>query len=145
MATAWGTKRGIRDLCVVTGLQLHQDDRDVGGQFIKLECCDLGYKLFGKDRPGSSGGGIILYVRKHDEPAESRQVNMSDSVADVCYGPFDQEAEINENFFRQLEGVSCLHILVLIGELNRPDTCQSCNTMGHKQSRLFLKCFDDTS
>lgn len=57
----------------------------MGEQLIKPECCDLGCRLFGKDRPGSSG----------------------DSVVDVCYRPFDQEAEVNEDFFKQLEGVSC--------------------------------------
>lgn len=39
---------------------------------------------------------------------------MSGSVVGICYRPLDQEAEIDEDF-RQLEGVSCLHILVLIG------------------------------
>ena len=62
-------------------------------------------------------------MRKHDEPAESRQVNVSDSIVGVCYRPLDQEAEIDEDFFRQLEGVSHLHILVLIGDFNHRDIC----------------------
>jgi len=86
MTTAWGTKGGIRDLCVVAGLQPHQDHRDVGGQLTQLKHCDVGYRLFGKDRPGWGGGGVILYVRKHGKPAKSlwvsisRQINISNNV-----------------------------------------------------------------
>lgn len=49
MPTAWGAKGG---LCVFEGLQHHQNDKDVGCQLIQMECCDLGYRLFGKDDPG---------------------------------------------------------------------------------------------
>lgn len=52
MPTAWATKGRIRPLCAVAELQPHEDDRDVGGQLIQLECCDLGNRLFGKHRSG---------------------------------------------------------------------------------------------
>lgn len=95
----------------------------MGEQLIQLECCDLGYRLFGKDRPGWSGGGVILYMRNHYEPDETRQVNVSDNVVGVCYRLLDEEAEMGEDFFRQLEDISHLHILVLIRDFNHPGIC----------------------
>lgn len=45
-------RKVVRGLCVVAGLQHHQDCKDVEGQLIQLECCELGYRVLGKDSPG---------------------------------------------------------------------------------------------
>jgi len=49
---------------------------------------------------------------------------------------------MDEDFFRQLEGVSHLHILVLMGDFNHPASCWRHNTVGHKRSILFLERID---
>ena len=42
---------------------------------------------------------------------------------DVCYGAPDEEEEVDEAFFRQLEEASCLQALVLMADLNYANIC----------------------
>lgn len=48
---------------------------------------------------------------------------------------------VDEAFFRQLEEVSQLQALALMGDLDHFNTCSKDNTAGNKQSR-FLACLD---
>ncbi|GAB0209126.1 hypothetical protein GRJ2_003378300 [Grus japonensis] len=114
-----------------------------------------------KDRPARRGGGVALYVREQlecielclgmdEERVESLwvrmkgQANMGDTVVGVCYRPPDQEEEVNEAFYRQVEVASQSQALVLMGDLNHPDICWKGNTARHAQSRRFPKSTDET-
>ncbi|GAB0207732.1 hypothetical protein GRJ2_003238900 [Grus japonensis] len=119
-----------------------------------------GCVLFGRDRPARRGGGVALYVREQLECIELRlgvdeerveslwlrmkgQANMGDTVVGVDYRPPDQEEEVNEAFYRQLEVASQSQALVLMGDFNHPDICWKSNTAKHAQSRRFLQSIDD--
>ncbi|GAB0208404.1 hypothetical protein GRJ2_003306100 [Grus japonensis] len=71
------------------------------------------------------------------------QANMGDTVVGVDYRPPDQEEEVNEAFYRQLEVASQSQALVLMGDLNHPDICWKGNAAKHAQSRRFLQSIDD--
>ncbi|GAB0202653.1 hypothetical protein GRJ2_002730900 [Grus japonensis] len=96
-----------------------------------------GYVLFRKDRPARRGGGVALYVREQLECIElclgvdeervkslwvriKGQANMGDTVVGVYYKPPDQEEEVDEAFYRQLEVASRSQALVLMGGLQPP-------------------------
>ena len=68
-----------------------------------------------------------------------------DIIVGVCYRPPDQEDQADEALYRQIGAASCSQALVLMGDFNHPDICWRDNTAGHKQSRRFLECVDDTS
>ncbi|GAB0206453.1 hypothetical protein GRJ2_003110900 [Grus japonensis] len=119
-----------------------------------------GYVLFRKDRPARRGGGVALYVREQLECIELRlgvdeerveslwvrikgQANMGDTVVGVYYRPPDQEEEVDEAFYRQLEVASRSQALVLMGDFNHPDICWKGNRAKHAQSRRFLQSIDD--
>ena len=68
------------------------------------------------------------------------QAIMADIVLGVCYRPPDQEEDIDEASFRQLQVTSQSQALVLMGDFNHPDVCWEDHTARHKQSRRFLKC-----
>ncbi|GAB0209089.1 hypothetical protein GRJ2_003374600 [Grus japonensis] len=119
-----------------------------------------GYVLFRKDRPARRGGGVALYVREQLECIELRvgvdeerveslwvrmkgQANMGDTVVGDYYRPPDQEEEVDEAFYRQVEVASRSQALVLMGDLNHPDICWKGNTARHAQSRRFLQSTDD--
>ncbi|GAB0206526.1 hypothetical protein GRJ2_003118200 [Grus japonensis] len=119
-----------------------------------------GYVLFRKDRPARRGGGVALYVREQlecielclgmdEERVESLwvrmkgQANMGDTVVGDYYRPPDQEEEVDEAFYRQVEVASQSQALVLMGDLNHPDICWKGNTARHAQSRRFLQSIDD--
>ncbi|KAJ7403117.1 hypothetical protein BTVI_80475 [Pitangus sulphuratus] len=59
------------------------------------------------------------------------------------YRPPDQEEELDEVFYRELETASKSQELVLVGDFNYPDICRRSNTVKHKQSKRFLKSTDD--
>ncbi|GAB0193231.1 mitochondrial enolase superfamily member 1 [Grus japonensis] len=118
-----------------------------------------GYVLFRKDRPATRGGGVAPYVREQlecikfylgvdEERAKSLwvrikgQANMGDAVVGVYYRPPDQEEEVDEAFYRQLEVASQSQSLVLMGDFNDPDICWKSNTAKHAQSRRFLQSID---
>lgn len=118
-----------------------------------------GYVLFRNNRSGKRGGGIDLYVREQlqciefypgtDERGESLwvrikgQADIGDIVAGVYYRPPDQEEEVDEAFYGQLEIASQSQALVLPGNLNHPDIFWRVNMAQHTQSRKFLQIIDD--
>ncbi|GAB0207763.1 hypothetical protein GRJ2_003242000 [Grus japonensis] len=71
------------------------------------------------------------------------QANMGDTVVGVDYRPPDQEEEVNEAFYRQLEVASRSQALVLMGDFNHPDICWKSKMAKHAQSRRFLQSIDD--
>ncbi|KAJ7416114.1 glycerol kinase [Pitangus sulphuratus] len=71
------------------------------------------------------------------------QTSKGDTVVGVCYRPPEQEEEVNEAFYRQLEAASQSQALVLVGDFNYSDICWRNNTVKHKQSKRFLESIDD--
>jgi len=82
-----------------------------------------GYRLFRKDRPIRRGGGVALYVSEQLECIElglgadekgveilgvriKGQPHMGDVIVGVYYRPPDQEEEVDEAFYRQLQAGS---------------------------------------
>lgn len=61
----------------------------------------------------------------------------------VCYRLPEQEEEVDEAFYRQLEAASQFQALVLVGDLNYPNVFCRNNTEKDKQSRRFLESIDD--
>jgi len=63
----------------------------------------------------------------------------------ICYRLPNQEEEVEEVFFRQLEEVSEFKFngLGLHGELYPPIICRWNNKAGHKRSSRLLACIDD--
>jgi len=85
-----------------------------------------GCRIFRKDRPTRRGGGVALYVREqlecielglgaNEEQVESLwvrikgQAHTSDITVGVYYRPPDQEEEVDEAFYRQLQAASQSH------------------------------------
>ncbi|GAB0182838.1 hypothetical protein GRJ2_000749100 [Grus japonensis] len=68
---------------------------------------------------------------------------MGDTVVGVYYRPPDQEEEVDEAFYRQLEVASQSQALVLMGDFKHPDICWKNNMARHTQSRRFLQSTDD--
>ncbi|PKU46235.1 hypothetical protein llap_3459 [Limosa lapponica baueri] len=122
-----------------------------------------GYKLFRRDRQGRRGGGFALYVKEwiesegmslkaslaSDERVESLwvrikgQANVRDTVVGVYYRPPDQDGEVDEAFYNQLQVTLQSQALVLVGDFNHPDICWRGYTAKHLQSRRFLQCIND--
>ncbi|XP_075302833.1 uncharacterized protein LOC142365677 isoform X1 [Opisthocomus hoazin] len=119
-----------------------------------------GYRLFRKDRPTRRGGGVVLYVREQlecielclgedEERVESLwvrikgQPHVGDVIVGVYYRPPDQEEEVDEAFYRQLQAASQSQALVLMGDLNHPDISWEDHTARHMQSRRLLQSIDD--
>ena len=96
-----------------------------------------GCTLFRKDRPTRRGGGVALYMREQlecielclgaDEGVESLwvrikgQPHMGDVIVGVYYRPPDQEEEVDEAFYRQLQAASQSQAQVLMGDFNHPN------------------------
>ncbi|GAB0204618.1 mitochondrial enolase superfamily member 1 [Grus japonensis] len=57
--------------------------------------------------------------------------------------PPDQEEEVDEAFYRQLEVALRSQALVVVEDFNHPDICWNDNTARHAQSRRFLQSTDD--
>jgi len=57
----------------------------------------------------------------------------------VYYRPPDQEEEIDETFYRQLQAASQSQALVLLGDFNHPDISWEDHTVRQRQSRRFLQ------
>lgn len=66
------------------------------------------------------------------------QVNMGDTVVCVHYRPPDEEEEVDEAFYRQLEVALWSQALILMGDFSHPDICCISNTARHTQSERFL-------
>ncbi|PKU48463.1 glycerol kinase [Limosa lapponica baueri] len=122
-----------------------------------------GCKLFRRDRRRRRGGGVALYVKEwieseemslklslmSDERVESLwvrikgQANMRDTVVGIYYRPPDQDGEVDETFYNQLQVASQLQALVLVGDFNYPGICWKDYTARNIQSERFLQCTDD--
>jgi len=119
-----------------------------------------GYILLRKDRSTRRGGGVALYVREQlecielclgvdEERVESLwvrikgQPHMGDIIVGVYYRPPDQEEEVNEAFYRQVQAASQSQALVLMGDFNHPDISWEDHTAKHTQSRRFLQSIDN--
>jgi len=120
-----------------------------------------GYRLFRKDRHGRQGGDVALYVSDQlecmelhlwmdEELTENLRVRIKgragtgDIIVGVCYRSLNQEDPADETLYRQIGSASCSQALVLVGHFSQPGICQRDNTAGHKQSRRFLECIDDS-
>ena len=118
------------------------------------------YRLFRRDRQGRRGGGVALYVRNwvdceelclrnsHNQ-VESLWVKIKDQsskghvMVGVCYRPPDQEEAVDEAFLLQLQEVSHLQALVLMGTFNHPDICWDSGMAGDRQSTRFLESVEN--
>jgi len=119
-----------------------------------------GYRLFRKDRPTRRGGRVALYVREQvecielglggdEEQVESLcvrikgQAHKGDIRVGVYYWPPDQEEEVDEAFYRQLQAALQSQALVLMGDFNQPDISWEDHTARQAQSRRFLQSIND--
>jgi len=119
-----------------------------------------GYTLFRKDRPTRGGGAVALYVRDQlectelclgadEERVESLWVRIQgqprtgDVIVGVHYRPPDQEKEVDDAFYRQLQAASQSQALVLMGDFNHPDISWEDYTARHMPSWRFLQSIDD--
>ncbi|RMC05599.1 hypothetical protein DUI87_17684 [Hirundo rustica rustica] len=118
-----------------------------------------GYKLFRRDRKWRRGGGVALHIKKafdaidietNEDGAEcllvriKRKANKADILLGVCYHPPNQEEEVDNLLYKQLESVSGSSALVLVGDSNLLDICWQLNTAEKRQSRKFLECMEDS-
>ena len=71
------------------------------------------------------------------------KANKADILLGVCYRPPNQDEDVDEMFYKQLEEVSQSVALVLVGNFNLPEVCWKYNTVEKKQSRRFLECVED--
>lgn len=62
------------------------------------------------------------------------QTNKGYGVVDVSFGLSDQEEEIDETFYRQLEVASDSQALVILRDHNHPDICWRSNAARHKNN-----------
>ena len=69
--------------------------------------------------------------------------NIGDCVVGVYYRPLDQEEEVDEAFYKQLEVAMRSSAIILMGEFTHPNTYWKNNTSWHKRSRRFLESTDD--
>ncbi|RMC15084.1 hypothetical protein DUI87_07264 [Hirundo rustica rustica] len=117
-----------------------------------------GYKLFRRDRQGRRGGGVALCIKQtfdtvgietKEDGVECLWVRIkgkakkADILLGVCYRPPNQEEEVDNLFYKQLENVSGSSALVLVGDFSLPDICWEHNTAEKRQSRKFLECMED--
>jgi len=78
-----------------------------------------------------------LYLELDEEPTESlwvvtkEQTNMGDIVVGICCRPPDQEEQMDEAFYGQLEAASHSWALVPVGDFNHPDIYWRDNRAGH--------------
>ena len=66
-------------------------------------------------------------------------------MAGVYYRPPDQEEEVDEGLFLQLQKASRSQALILTGEFNHPDICWKSGTANCKPSRKLRECIEDNS
>ena len=71
------------------------------------------------------------------------QANRGNFVVGVYYRPPDQEEEVDEGLFLQLQKASRSQALILTGEFNHPDICWKSGTANCKQSRKLRECIED--
>lgn len=67
-----------------------------------------------------------------------------DLIAGVCCTPPHQVERADEALYRQTEAALHSQALDLMGDFKHPDICWRDKTPGHKQSRKFLECTDES-
>lgn len=67
------------------------------------------------------------------------KANKTHILVAVCCRPLNQDKEI-VLFYKQLEDVSRLPALVLVGDFSLPDTCWELNTAEEAVQKVFNKC-----
>ncbi|TRZ08015.1 hypothetical protein HGM15179_019091 [Zosterops borbonicus] len=88
----------------------------------------------------------VLGIETNDDEVECLWVrvkgkaNKADILLGVCYSPPDQEEEVDNLFYKQLDNISGSSALVLVGNFNLPDICWELNIAEKKQFRKFLVC-----
>ena len=92
----------------------------------KLECIEL---CLGTDEEGVES----LCVRIKG------QAHIGNVIVGVHYRPPDQEEEVDEAFYKQLQAASQSQALVLLGDFNHPDISWEDHTARHAQCRRFLQ------
>jgi len=68
---------------------------------------------------------------------------MGDIIVGVYYRPPDQEEEVDEVFYKQLQTASQSQALVLMGDFNHLDISWEDHTATHTQSSRFLQNIND--
>ena len=82
-----------------------------------------------------------LHLGEGEELVESLWVRnkgwaaMADIAVEVYYRSPDQDDEVSEALYKQLEVVLQSHALVLMGDFNHPNICWVGNTARHMQPR----------
>ena len=71
------------------------------------------------------------------------RAGMADVIVGVYYRSADQEDEVNEAFYKQLEVASQFRTLVLMRDFNHPVICWVSNMARHARCRHFLQCVED--
>ena len=71
------------------------------------------------------------------------QAHKGDITVGVYYRPPDQEEEVDEAFYRQLQAASQSQALVLMGDFNHPDISWEDHKSRQAQSRRCLQSSDD--
>ena len=90
-----------------------------------------------------------LHLGEGEELVESLWVRikgragMADVIVGVYYRSPDQEDEVNEAFYKQLEVASQFRTLVLMRDFNHPVICWVSNMARHARCRHFLQCVED--
>ncbi|RMC16129.1 hypothetical protein DUI87_08341 [Hirundo rustica rustica] len=117
-----------------------------------------GYKLFRRDTKGRRVGRVALYIGEDFDAIGIEtnvdgieclwvrikgKANKADIQLGVCCCPPNQEEEVDNLFYKQLDNVSGSSALVLVGGFNLPDICWELNTAEKRQSKKFLECMED--
>ncbi|GAB0208569.1 cAMP-dependent protein kinase inhibitor alpha [Grus japonensis] len=122
--------------CSITSLKcLYTNACSMGNKQEELEVCVQ-----------SQGHDLIAITETWWDSSHDWNAVMDDYVLfrkDRPARPPDQEEEVDEAFYRQLEVASQSQALVLMGDFNHPGICWNSNMAKHAQSRRFLQSIDD--
>ena len=114
-----------------------------------------GHKLFRRDRKGSRGGVVALYIREafgaigiemNDDGVECLWVRIkgkadkADILLGVCYRPPSQGEEADNFFYKQLGNISGSSALVLVGKFKLPDICWELKKKKKAVQEVFRVC-----
>lgn len=104
--------------------------RNLVGWIAQLECCDWWTYSEGTGKEGAGGSCTELFLKNSNMQVKSlwvkisNQANKGNFVVGVYYRPSNRGKEVDEELFiLQLHEASCLQVLVLTGNFNRPDIC----------------------
>lgn len=92
-----------------------------------------------------SDTGSLGRLGREDQVRIKRRAWTGDIIVGISYRLADQEVQADETFCRQTGAALHSQTLILMGTSTTLIICWRNNTAGHKQSRSFLECVDDTS